>query len=209
MALAGWLLEVQARIFQALIALDLEISSSSVQFAMQVYRTDLGGIVPESIQEGTLEDQATFFKNKLNRPIRVCGMVKNEGEPGGGPFWVQDENGRQTLQIVESSQIDVMNEVQNNIVKSATHFNPVDIVCAVFNYKGQKFDLVDFIDHNAAFITEKTKNGKPIKAFELPGLWNGAMAKWTTIFVEVPLETFNPVKTVNDLLKPAHQFLDE
>ena len=150
--------------------------------------------------------QDKFYLTKvLNRPIRVCGMVKNEGEPGGGPFWVQDEKGRQTLQIVESSQIDVMNEVQNNIVQSATHFNPVDIVCAVFNYKGQKFDLVDFIDHNAAFITEKTKNGKPIKAFELPGLWNGAMAKWTTIFVEVPLITFNPVKTVNDLLKPAHQ----
>jgi hypothetical protein len=141
----------------------------------------------------------------LNRPIRVCGMVKNEGEPGGGPFWVQDEKGRLTLQIVETSQIDMNNKSQKSIVKEATHFNPVDIVCGVKNFKGEKFDLVNFIDHNAAFITEKTKYGKPIKAFELPGLWNGAMAKWTTIFVEVPLETFNPVKTVNDLLKSPHQ----
>jgi hypothetical protein len=132
-------------------------------------------------------------------------MVKNEGEPGGGPFWVQDEKGRQTLQIVESSQIDFTNKAQKIIAKEATHFNPVDIVCGVKNFKGEKFDLTQFIDPKTAFITEKTKNGKPIKAFELPGLWNGAMAKWTTIFVEVPLETFNPVKTVNDLLKPAHQ----
>jgi hypothetical protein len=141
----------------------------------------------------------------LNRPIRVCGMVKNEGEPGGGPFWVQDDKGRLTLQIVESSQIDLNNKSQKSIAKGATHFNPVDIVCGVKNFKGEKFDLNQFIDQNAAFITEKTKNGKPIKAFELPGLWNGAMAKWTTIFVEVPLETFNPVKTVNDLLKSSHQ----
>ncbi|MDP5000954.1 MAG: DUF4301 family protein [Flavobacterium sp.] len=141
----------------------------------------------------------------LNRPIRVCGMVKNEGEPGGGPFWVQDEKGRHTLQIVESSQIDTNNKNQKKIAKKATHFNPVDIVCGVKNFKGEKFDLTQFVDHKAAFITDKTKNGKPIKAFELPGLWNGAMAKWTTIFVEVPLETFNPVKTVNDLLKSSHQ----
>src|SRR5690606_8345375 len=109
------------------------------------------------------------------------------------------------LQIVESSQIDFDNKTQKNITKEATHFNPVDIVCGVKNFKGEKFDLTQFVDPKTAFITEKTKNGKPIKAFELPGLWNGAMAKWTTIFVEVPLETFNPVKTVNDLLKPAHQ----
>ena len=109
------------------------------------------------------------------------------------------------MQIVESSQIDFSNKSQVKIANSATHFNPVDIVCGVYDYKGNKFDLNQFIDPDAAFITEKTKNGKPIKAFELPGLWNGAMAKWTTIFVEVPLETFNPVKTVNDLLKSAHQ----
>ena len=132
-------------------------------------------------------------------------MVKNEGEPGGGPFWVRDEKGRQTLQIVESSQIDLNNKIQAKILKSATHFNPVDIVCGIYDYKGNKFNLTDFVDPKTAFITEKTKNGETIKAFELPGLWNGAMSKWTTIFIEVPLETFNPVKTVNDLLKPSHQ----
>ncbi|RTL11062.1 MAG: DUF4301 family protein [Flavobacteriaceae bacterium] len=161
-----------------------------------------------------LQEEFNFFQTEykieylikvLNRPIRVCGMVKNEGEPGGGPFWVQDEKGRQTLQIVESSQIDLNNSSQKNIAKEATHFNPVDIVCGVKNFKGEKFDLTQFVDPRTAFITEKTKHGKSIKALELPGLWNGAMAKWTTIFVEVPLETFNPVKTVNDLLKSSHQ----
>ena len=132
-------------------------------------------------------------------------MVKNEGEPGGGPFWVKEIDGKRSLQIVESSQIDLENPAQKKILASSTHFNPVDLVCATKNYKGEKFDLTQFIDHNSGFIVEKTKNGKPIKAYELPGLWNGAMAKWITIFVEVPLITFNPVKTVNDLLKPPHQ----
>ncbi|MBE9575471.1 DUF4301 family protein [Flavobacterium proteolyticum] len=161
--------------------------------------------LPEEFNFFQTEYKIEYLIKVLNRPIRVCGMVKNEGEPGGGPFWVQDEKGRQTLQIVESSQIDLNNKSQKNTAKEATHFNPVDIVCGVKNFKGEKFDLTQFVDPKSAFITEKTKNGKPIKAFELPGLWNGAMAKWTTIFVEVPLETFNPVKTVNDLLKPSHQ----
>jgi hypothetical protein len=132
-------------------------------------------------------------------------MVRNEGEPGGGPFWVKDDKGRLSLQIVETSQIDLNNPAQKEILQNATHFNPVDIVCGVKDFKGNKFDLNQFIDPSTGFITEKTKFGKPIKAIELPGLWNGAMAKWSTIFVEVPLTTFNPVKTVNDLLKPAHQ----
>ena len=142
---------------------------------------------------------------KLNRPIRVCGMVKNEGEPGGGPFWVKNENGAISLQIVESAQIDITNKLQKNILKKATHFNPVDIVCAIKNYKGDKFNLLDFVDPNTGFISSKTRLGKSLKALELPGLWNGAMANWNTIFIEVPLDTFNPVKNVNDLLKPAHQ----
>jgi hypothetical protein len=149
--------------------------------------------------------QKEYLLRILNRPIRVCGMVKNEGEPGGGPFWVKDYKGRWSLQIVESSQIDMQNEEQKEIFSSASHFNPVDIICALKDYEGNKFNLSQFIDPEAAFITQKTKLGKSIKAFELPGLWNGAMAKWTTIFIEIPLETFNPVKTVNDLLKPAHQ----
>ena len=151
------------------------------------------------------EYQKEYLINILNRPIRVCGMVKNEGEPGGGPFWVQDEKGRHNLQIVELSQINLTNENQHAIFKSSTHFNPVDIVCSIKDFEGNKFDLNNFIDPKTAFITEKTKEGKKIKAFELPGLWNGAMADWNTIFVEVPIETFNPVKKVTDLLKPAHQ----
>ena len=132
-------------------------------------------------------------------------MVKNEGEPGGGPFWVRNNEGAISLQIVESSQVDLSNEEQKNILNSATHFNPVDLVCGIKNYKKELFDLDQFVDNDSGFIVEKTVAGKNIKAYELPGLWNGAMAKWLTIFVEVPLFTFNPVKTVNDLLKPAHQ----
>ena len=132
-------------------------------------------------------------------------MVKNEGEPGGGPFWVKDQNSNISLQIVESAQINQKNKEQKNILKNATHFNPVDLVCGVRNYRGEKFNLEDFVDHKAAFITMKTKVGKDLKALELPGLWNGSMAFWNTIFVEVPIITFNPVKTVNDLLKDMHQ----
>ena len=128
-----------------------------------------------------------------------------EGEPGGGPFWVKDQSWNQSLQIVESAQINQKDKNQREILKHATHFNPVDLVCAVKNYKGQKFDLENYVDHKAAFITMKTKVGKDLKALELPGLWNGSMAFWNTIFVEVPIITFNPVKTVNDLLKAPHQ----
>ena len=132
-------------------------------------------------------------------------MVKNEGEPGGGPFWIKDVNGTTSLQIIESAQIDASDPGQMNILKNSTHFNPVDLVCGVRNYKGQKYDLSNFVDHKQGFITEKTQEGRKLKALELPGLWNGAMAFWNTIFVEVSSPTFNPVKTVNDLLKPSHQ----
>ena len=132
-------------------------------------------------------------------------MVKNEGEPGGGPFWLKDENGQLSLQIIEFAQIDFDNQEQKEIAQNATHFNPTDLVCGVRNYKGEKFDLMQYVDAKAAFITLKSQNGVEIKALELPGLWNGSMAHWNSIFVEVPVSTFNPVKTVNDLLKPAHQ----
>ncbi|MBF6607498.1 MAG: DUF4301 family protein, partial [Flavobacterium sp.] len=122
----------------------------------------------------------------------------------GGPFWVSGANGT-SLQIVESSQVDLQNNEQRAILESAKYFNPVDIVCGIKKFNGEKFDLNEFVDHEAGFIVSKTKGGRDIKAYELPGLWNGGMAKWITIFVEVPLSTFNPVKTVNDLLKPAHQ----
>jgi len=140
----------------------------------------------------------------LNRPIRVCGMVKNQGEPGGGPFWVRDERGRESLQIVESAQVNHADPEQEAVFKKGTHFNPVDLVCGIRDYKGDRFDLMKYRDDEAGFISEKSYKGKKLLAMELPGLWNGSMAHWNTIFVEVPLITFNPVKTVNDLLKPGH-----
>ncbi len=161
--------------------------------------------IPLFIKSLDIMEQLDWLYEKLNNPIRVCGMVKNEGEPGGGPFVVLEDDGNNSLQIVESSQIDFSIADQANIVKQATHFNPVDLVCAVRDYKGDKFDLKNYIDVKTGFISEKSKNGKALKAQELPGLWNGAMAKWITIFMEVPILTFNPVKTVNDLLREQHQ----
>jgi len=204
MALGGLLLEVQARVFEALKALE-EVSSKSVRKAQEVYISDLGGVLPDHIQNASLSEQAAFFQAKLNRPIRVCGMVKNTGEPGGGPFWVQEEDGTQSLQILETAQIDLDNPESKQYFKGSTHFNPVDLVCATRDFQGKPFDLLQFRDMNTGFITEKSKNGKVLKALELPGLWNGAMADWNTLFVEVPLVTFNPVKTINDLLREEHQ----
>ena len=143
--------------------------------------------------------------NKLNKPLRVCGMVKNQGEPGGGPFWTMNEEGEVSTQIIEKAQIDLDIPSQEEIVASLTHFNPVDLVCAVKDFNGEKFDLNKFVNPDASFIADKTIGSTPIKALELPGLWNGAMEHWNTVFVEVPIETFNPVKTVNDLLRPQHQ----
>lgn len=142
------------------------------------------------------------LKAVLNRPLRVCGMVRNEGEPGGGPFWVKESSQCQSLQIAESSQI---SPEQKSLIKEATHFNPVDLVCFTKNYKGEKFDLTQYIDNSTGFISEKSVAGKAIKAQELPGLWNGAMANWNTIFVEVPITTFAPVKVLTDLLRTEHQ----
>ncbi len=165
----------------------------------------LNVVTPETFDTWTPEQQRDFLFAMLNRPIRICGMVKNEGEPGGGPFWVKETDGSLTLQIIEKAQIDEKDEKQKVILGSSTHFNPVDIVCSVKDFRGNKFNLMDYIDDNAGIITVKSKNGKALKALELPGLWNGAMAKWNTIFVEVPLITFNPVKEINDLLREEHQ----
>ena len=148
---------------------------------------------------------ADYLRRKLNRPMRVCGVVKNVGEPGGGPFLTYNQDGTVSLQILESSQIDTQNEEYMKMFTQGTHFNPVDLVCAVRDYKGQPFQLPDFVDKTTGFISSKSKGGKELKALELPGLWNGAMSDWSTVFVEVPLGTFNPVKTVNDLLRPQHQ----
>jgi hypothetical protein len=199
-------MQTQFQIFNYLNKLSVgNVTELEIKEIKHFTETKLAFSLPEEFNYFQKSYKVDYLIKVLNRPIRVCGMVKNEGEPGGGPFWVQDEKGRQTLQIVETSQIDFNNKIQKDIANEAKFFNPVDIVCAITDFQGNKFDLLQFVDEKSAFITEKTKNGKPIKAIELPGLWNGAMAKWTTIFVEVPIETFNPVKNVNDLLKPAHQ----
>jgi hypothetical protein len=168
-------------------------------------KEQLNVIMPETFDSLTAEQQRDYLFKTLNRPIRVCGMVKNEGEPGGGPFWVKADDGMISLQIIEKAQFDDKDEAQMEMLKNSTHFNPVDIVCSVKDFNGNKFNLSDFVDENAGIITIKSKNGKALKAIELPGLWNGAMANWNTIFVEVPLVTFNPVKEINDLLREEHQ----
>ena len=145
------------------------------------------------------------LREKLNRPVRVAGMVKNQGEPGGGPFVIAEKDGSTSLQVLESVQINMADEHAKNALATATHFNPVDIVCCLHDYKGESFDLLKYVDEDAGFISSKSYQGRELKALELPGLWNGAMSKWNTLFVEVPLETFNPVKVVLDLLRPAHQ----
>lgn len=146
-----------------------------------------------------------YLRKKLNRPMRVCGMVKNVGEPGGGPFLAYNADNTVSLQILESSQIDMNDPEKKAMFEKGTHFNPVDLVCAIRDYKGNKFDLLKHVDKATGFISYKSKNGKGLKALELPGLWNGSMSDWSTVFVEVPLSTFNPVKTVNDLLREQHQ----
>lgn len=205
-ALAGILLDKQQQIFFYLNLLDSkEVSKTLLDEIVFFIETKLHFEVVEDFSKYTKESKIEYLINYLNRPIRVCGMVKNEGEPGGGPFWVRDKKGLVFLQIVETTQIDENDSNQMKILKSSTHFNPVDLVCGIRNYKGVNFDLTEFVDPSSGFIVYKNKSGKELKAYELPGLWNGAMAKWLTVFVEVPLITFNPVKTVNDLLKTAHQ----
>jgi hypothetical protein len=204
--LAGLLLELQEKSFDYMSLLENEMPSSELMFEMEEFiKHQLQSTLPLDYHKYKVEYQLESIKDRLHRPLRICGMVKNEGEPGGGPFWVLNEKGESSLQIVESAQVDQGNHRQNTIASNCTHFNPVDLVCGVRDYKGNKFDLTDFRDLETGFITSKSRMGKELKAQELPGLWNGAMAHWNTIFVEVPLITFNPVKNVNDLLKPAHQ----
>lgn len=204
--LAGMLLEIQQEVFEHLKLLESgEVTEEDILTISQFLVNTLHVVISSEFEKYSTKYQIEYLFDKLNRPIRICGMVKNEGEPGGGPFWVKDEKGQISLQIVESAQIDLDNKKQNEIVKNATHFNPVDLVCGIKNFKGEVFDLQQFVDPKTAFITMKTHAGKDLMALELPGLWNGSMADWNTVFVEVPLITFNPVKTVTDLLKPTHQ----
>jgi hypothetical protein len=204
--LGGLLLQMQSKASGLLKALDKKPPSEDViAEAVQFCESQANVTFPDGFAYWLESKKVKFLQDILDRPIRICGMVKNEGEPGGGPFWVKNREGEVSLQIVESSQIDLKNNEQKKIFASSTHFNPVDLVCSLKNHKGEKFDLHHFIDPDAGFISTKSKDGKQLKALELPGLWNGAMAKWITVFVEVPIVTFNPVKTVNDLLRDQHQ----
>ncbi|NND62819.1 MAG: DUF4301 family protein [Flavobacteriaceae bacterium] len=195
--LAGKLLQIQRKVFGYLKELQGEITLDKMK--------EIQTFIWNEMDIKELPNGITGTFNFLNRPIRVCGVVENTGEPGGGPFWVKNSDDVISLQIVEKSQIDLKNFHQKSIIKEATHFNPVDIVCGLRDFEGNKFDLSNYVDNDAGFISNKSENGKEIKALELPGLWNGSMARWNTIFVEVPAITFNPVKTVNDLLKRPHR----
>ena len=203
--IAGVLVDVQKQTFAYLNLLDSgKFTHDDLEDVIRFVRHTLNTDVP-GLKDLADADLRIFLKNKLNRPIRVCGVVKNVGEPGGGPFLAFNPDGSVSLQILESSQIDQNNPEYMKMFTQGTHFNPVDLVCAVRNYKGEKFNLPDYVDPATGFISYKSKGGKELKALELPGLWNGAMSNWSTLMVEVPLSTFNPVKTVNDLLRPQHQ----
>ena len=197
--IAGVLVTLQKKAFEYLRILDT--GASDAQLA------EIAKFVSENLCTDAKNNKvdADYLRTKLNRPMRVCGVVKNVGEPGGGPFLTYNQDGTVSLQILESSQIDTNNEAYMKMFTQGTHFNPVDLVCAVKDYKGQPFDLPKFVDKTTGFISSKSKPGKELRALELPGLWNGAMSNWSTVFVEVPLGTFNPVKTVNDLLRDQHQ----
>lgn len=204
--LAGKLIEIQDEVFRILHAIDQKKpSEAELKDIKKFLVQQLNVRLPLDFDKFSDKYKFQFLRESLNRPIRVCGMVINEGEPGGGPFWIKSESGRLILQIIEAPQINKKDHRQEEILNHATHFNPVDLVCGVRNYHGKKFNLQNFVDPETGFITQKTMGGKVLKALELPGLWNGAMANWISVFVEVPLTTFNPVKTVNDLLKSAHQ----
>jgi hypothetical protein len=201
--LGAYLAELQDEICAHLHHLTAEaLAGSAVEAAYTFCRDTLHLDLSHVPAEG--DGRVDAIIKLLDRPIRVCGMVRNEGEPGGGPFWVE-KAGRLSRQIVESAQVDPADCAQQAKLKTSTHFNPVDLVCGVRNMRGKSFDLARYVDEDAGFISSKSQNGRELKALELPGLWNGAMANWTTLFVEVPLATFNPVKTVMDLLRPTHQ----
>ena len=205
MVLAGLLVSLQKRAFAYLEKLDSgNYAHADLEEIIRFVQQDLCCRNPK-IKELEDADLVIYLKGKLNRPIRVCGMVKNIGEPGGGPFLVYNADGTISLQILESSQIDKNNKESMEMFTKGTHFNPVDLVCSLKNYKGEKFNLSEYVDKSTGFISYKSTHGKDLKALELPGLWNGAMSNWNTVFVEVPLITFNPVKTVNDLLREQHQ----
>lgn len=204
--LGGYLISLQKKVFAFLERLEMKkmddsLISETIYFLKEELEIDLS----DKLKTKTLPEKENYLFNFLNRPIRICGMVKKENHPGGSPFWVEDENEEITKQIVETAQVDISDQNQLRIFDKATHFNPVDLVCGVKDYKGNHFNLEKFSNPDTGLITTKSKDGKELKALELPGLWNGGMYYWLTVFVEIPKITFNPVKEVNDLLKPEHQ----
>lgn len=207
-AMAGCLVEIRARAFEYLDELDGLRPGAAPSFlddAIDFVRTALSVVPPEGMKDAPAADRARFLRETLDRPLRVCGMAPSTGEPGGGPFWVRGADGACSLQIVESAQVDMAQPRQREVFAASTHFNPVDMVCGVRDRRGRRFDLARFADPSRVSISVKSSRGRKLKALELPGLWNGAMARWNTVFVEVPGECFAPVKTVLDLLRPEHQ----
>lgn len=202
--LAGVLVTVQQKIFEYLRLIDSGKYTHEELIEILYFVQDTLNVKNPEVKFLEDAELVLYLKKKLDRPCRVCGMVKNVGEPGGGPFLAVNSDGTISPQILESSQIDMADPEKKEMFLQGTHFNPVDLVCGVKDYRGQHFDLKDFVDNNTGFISIKSKSGKELKALELPGLWNGAMSDWNTIFVEVPIDTFNPVKTVNDLLREHH-----
>ena len=204
--LGGYLLTLQKKVFAYLAALDRGEPDEALIEEMAAFCAEtLSRPLDRAFPEKSRDAQSDLLRAVLNRPLRVCGMVPNAGEPGGGPFWIEDRRGMRSIQIVESAQVDHLDPRQETIWNASTHFNPVDLVCGVRDYRGEPFDLDAFADPEACFVTSKSMQGKKVTVFELPGLWNGAMAGWNTVFVEVPAETFNPVKTVFDLLREGHK----
>ncbi len=202
--LAGLLMELQSQTFKYLRILNQKPDKKKIQEIARFAKNKLKISLPDGFTKLSANEQIKLLRQKMNRPMRICGMVKNQGEPGGGPFFTENSRGIKSLQVVETAQINRKDPEQERILTSSTHFNPVDLVCATKDYNGRRFDLRKYVDPETGFISKKTKGAVTLKSQELPGLWNGAMAEWITLFVEVPLATFNPVKTVNDLLRKEH-----
>lgn len=203
--IGGLLIELQDKIFEMTEALSNVPTEQAIEEAERFLAEKVNLKLPAQYNGFNKNEKVNYLLSKLDRPVRVCGIVKNTGEPGGGPFWVCDTDGTEAIQIGETAQIDLSNPAQAEMLKNSTHFSPTDIVCGIKDRHGKKYDLMKYRDPKTGFITNKSKSGRDLKAQELPGLWNGSMANWNSVMVEVPLETFNPVKSVNDLLKPAHQ----
>jgi hypothetical protein len=203
--LGGHLVSIQEKVHSLLRRMKGPDSSQTLVEAVEFATRQLLLSFPDGFEMWPQDRRRAFLFRLFNRPIRVCGVVPNAGEPGGAPFWIENENGELSIQIVEKAQVDLSSPEQNAIWNSSTHFNPVDIVCCVRDFEGNSYDLRKFVDPKAVIISRKSKDGSDIQTLELPGLWNGGMADWITVLIEVPPATFNPVKSVYDLLRPEHQ----